>query len=269
MIKGNFSRHVSAYLLAKRTVVGGLLHVTNIQTVLDFGCGNGEAFCSFLARDFEGIDIFAFETDPNNVAELRKLGPKVKVVDNLEDLRRRNYDLILLTEVLEHVDQPQELLSFLISLLKHEGYLVLSVPNGNGASEWASTFMNVVRLTIPSVFRRGSNGDVFTHSNSPHINFFSLGDLRKIFSRVGIKVISAGNPVYMHFRFFRWLSDHFEWFRKINFSGIRKPPRIWADDWIFVLQKGKNSAAPLNADDVKTGNLVSIRRFINTRAAQS
>jgi 2-polyprenyl-3-methyl-5-hydroxy-6-metoxy-1,4-benzoquinol methylase len=86
--------------------------------VLDFGCGKGRLVSTLVASGFNayGYEPFvgAFETD--------------RVYTDLGKVRHalQSVDLILLIEVIEHTRLPSDLLSETTSILRADGYLLVS-----------------------------------------------------------------------------------------------------------------------------------------------
>jgi SAM-dependent methyltransferase len=88
----------------------------NGEKVLDFGCGRGDLL-KLLGPNAEGMDL-----STKAVQICRKRGLKATVGKK----PRKRYDLIVLTEVLEHVDDDKALLA---ELFKHTDRIIYSVPN--------------------------------------------------------------------------------------------------------------------------------------------
>ena len=80
---------------------------TFINTALDFGCGEGEVLPIVLERNDISCDRYDLFYFPKKVYEDKK------------------YDLILSTEVIEHLQNPTEILVELLSHIKKDGFLVL------------------------------------------------------------------------------------------------------------------------------------------------
>lgn len=100
----------------------------NIKTALDVGCGEGHII-HFLREKgsklkFTGIDIVS-----KNLVIARKLNPSVKF-EYADFFRRKfrqnSYDLVLCTEVLEHLKNPDLAVKKLKPIAK---YFIISVPN--------------------------------------------------------------------------------------------------------------------------------------------
>jgi len=96
--------------------------------LLEIGCGNGHFLEKILhlGLNAEGVDI-----NRDAVDICKKKGLQVDVADVFEI--DKSYDMIVLFEVLEHMDNAYELFNFITTkLLKKGGHLVIAVPNPEG-----------------------------------------------------------------------------------------------------------------------------------------
>lgn len=95
--------------------------------LLDVGCGNGSFLC--IAREI-GWQVHGLDMDPKAVAAARLSGLDVQC-GSIELLSHevKNYDVITLSHVIEHVHDPLDLLSQLYRLLKPGGVLWIETPN--------------------------------------------------------------------------------------------------------------------------------------------
>lgn len=98
--------------------------------VLDIGCGEG-FFASMISRDnhVTGID---FLPDSTHAAALEKFisADLENGLDNAQkELKGKQFDKVLLQDVLEHLRFPEKLLNDCHSVLKANGSLLVSVPN--------------------------------------------------------------------------------------------------------------------------------------------
>jgi len=122
-----FSGRISCKLFQK--------YVSENMTVIDFGCGGGHLLKNLNAKEKIGVEI-------NDVARAfaKKQGIKsVKYADEIED----NYaDIIISTNVLEHVENPLECLRILRNKLKEEGKIVFLVPNESCNKEYSRSEIN-------------------------------------------------------------------------------------------------------------------------------
>ena len=82
-------------------------YCVNITTALDFGCGRGPVLAELLRREGMEVDLYDLYFYPQKVYEDKK------------------YDLIVSTEVFEHLQDPMDILALLSSHTTKEGYIVL------------------------------------------------------------------------------------------------------------------------------------------------
>jgi methionine biosynthesis protein MetW len=95
--------------------------------ILDIGCENGKIRLFLKNPNYFGID-----GDEKSVRELVKEGLNVKKVDLNKDeipFQKEKFDFVLLLDVLEHVANPEKLLSEARKKLKSEGKLIITLPN--------------------------------------------------------------------------------------------------------------------------------------------
>jgi SAM-dependent methyltransferase len=141
--------------------------------ILDVGCGEGYALSALrehgIACPLSGIDL-----SDEAIAEAKLRLPSASFsVENALDLAKtgRKYDLVMMTEVLEHIPNPERMLPVLEQIARR--YVVLSVP-------WEPFFRGLN-------FMRGKHVTAF--GNDPeHINHWGRGGfLRFVGERFEVK----------------------------------------------------------------------------------
>ena len=98
--------------------------------VLDFGCGTG----SFLYQAKRlGALVTGVELDSYAVAICHKLGIESVFLGGLEVLKSldKKYNLIVLSDVIEHPLNPARLVNLLCGLLSENGKILIWTPNGD------------------------------------------------------------------------------------------------------------------------------------------
>ena len=105
--------------------------------VLDVGCGNG-----IISRGLgaQGFNVYGIDVSDKAIekARSRNTHPNVRFdVINAEQLVAdgKTYDAVVLSEVLEHLQDPGSLLRVLYQSLKPAGKMIVTVPNGRGPRE--------------------------------------------------------------------------------------------------------------------------------------
>lgn len=128
--------------------------------VIDVGCGTGHLLAALLKRIDPPELAVGVDNSTEAIARLREFVPTaVAVVASVYELERElepeSFDLVLCTEVLEHLERPEDALMQLRRLRSPDGRIIVTVPDG----------------TV----------DDF----SGHVNFWSVDAFRSLLSRVG------------------------------------------------------------------------------------
>lgn len=156
-------------------------------SLLDVGCGEGWALNFFKKQNWDvlGLDYSSFgclKCNPDCVNNL-KVGD---IYESLKDLQKNNYkyDVIWLTNVLEHVLNPIELLQELKNLISNHGILLIQVPNDFSKLQLHLLNNNIIDrpfwIAIPD-----------------HISYFTKDSLQNIAEYCGweIKSFSTNYPI--------------------------------------------------------------------------
>ena len=179
-----------------------------VQDVLDVGCGTGSQLTKPLAQAYPSCRIIGIDSDSVSLAEAsadNDCGNLEFLLSDALDPGLR-FDLIIASEVLEHVDDPAAFLIWLRSRLKPRGRLVLTTPNGYGPFEWAqlieacatmSGVWPMIRSAKRALFGGGNAQPSDTLAISPHVNFFSQKDLRTLFEQAGLTIDLSANRTFL------------------------------------------------------------------------
>jgi SAM-dependent methyltransferase len=93
------------------------------KSVLEIGCGNG-SWTAQLVQLFEHVD--AFDVAPSNVAQALRVGEAhIFTADAATYVPTRRYDLIVMTELLEHLLEPETVLNRFLLWCR---YAIVSCP---------------------------------------------------------------------------------------------------------------------------------------------
>ena len=150
-----------------------LKEILNIKTkgkLLDIGCGKGELLG--LTKDYfdiQGIDISPIKIIPL----IPKFTNKVCVgdIENME-LQQDNYDVVTVFNVLEHLENPNQVVSKIHKSLKQEGFMIGSVPNNFGVIGKLATRMSNFDTTHISVYSPERWDKVFRNNGFCEISYF-------------------------------------------------------------------------------------------------
>ncbi|WP_235299344.1 class I SAM-dependent methyltransferase [Portibacter marinus] len=98
-----------------------LLTKFNYNSIVDIGCGSGYKLRKYF-KDYEYIGV---EVEPT-LSELRKMFDSAKY-KTFEEIRGHNFDIIICSDVIEHVENPSAFILQIINDIKFK-HLVLSTP---------------------------------------------------------------------------------------------------------------------------------------------
>lgn len=179
------------------TLIASFNKPANELTFLDYGMGNGEwvAIASALGCQAHGYDL----------SKERKKEASLKKISILEEkqLAEYTFDFINTEQVMEHVSHPLETLLRLKTLLKPQGVIKISVPNGRNikrklkSGDWMA--------------RKGSKKDLNPIAPLEHINCFTYHSLQHMASLAGLKPFKL--PLHLQYHYsLRW--NTFKWLRK-------------------------------------------------------
>jgi SAM-dependent methyltransferase len=133
-----------------------LVRKSSAKTVLDVGCGEGFVLERLAQADL-GLTLRGLDMSGAAVADAsERLGDRAEIMqgDAREPPFDQTFDLVLMTEVLEHIPEPQQMLPVLAALT-HKS-LVLSVP-------WEPFFMGLNLLRGKHLSAWGNDPEHVNH----------------------------------------------------------------------------------------------------------
>ncbi len=152
--------------------------------VLDIGCGTGFLLDALARRGFQGVGI---DLSPESVAIAQRRLEEMGAADRLEarvgsayEPPEGPFDLITLTDVLEHLEDPRACLRALRERMAPGGLLVISTPNRH-------SLPGVRRMVAERFPKLG-----ITLSLAPVDNWQTWGDLESHAAAAGFVTASRG-----------------------------------------------------------------------------
>lgn len=243
-------------------------------SVLDLGCGSGAFLLAPLARRHPQVRFMGVDSDPASIAAARRdvMLPNVRFFLSGEWPRDERHDLVIASEVIEHVESPPEFLAQIAGSLAPGGRLMLTLPNGFGAAELAGFAQSVLTVAgvLPAlravkralVRAAAQDGPRDSYAVSPHINFFSHGAILRLLREAGFTVL-AFQPRSLLCGFVWDLLVRGERIVEWNQRAVDALPPAFAADWMFLLEPG-GAASPR---PYTRGAFSRLRRRLNEKAA--
>lgn len=247
------------------------------KRILDVGCGVGRVSLE-LARRFPNIEVVGVDVDQASIEHARLSAPP----DNARFLHMADlgpdekFDLVIASEVLEHVERPDEFLVALRKYLSEGGCVVLTVPNGYGPFEMLSLVQGVLQISgvygLLRAMKRLVNfrpivapAALVTHANSTHINFFSLRVLRRLIAKAGLEVHAFRARTFLC----GFLVDQCFRGRRViawNANIADRLPQALSSDWMFLL--GATSSPVEDVFAYSPGLYGRFHRYVNRRCTR-
>lgn len=99
--------------------------------ILDVGCGKGD-LAGRLARLFPFADVVGLDANHASLEVARSAWPNVRFVEGRfeEAPSLGTFDVVICSEIYEHVENPEVLLSTIYAVLRPGGHMSFSTPSG-------------------------------------------------------------------------------------------------------------------------------------------
>ena len=185
-IRSNYEKHTTKNPIGKLFLNNFLntavktIRPLNIDSVLDVGCGEGFTLARLqkekIGKEFEGI-----EYDEEAIELGKKLYPRLTIKKG--DIYRlpykdNSFDLVVCTEVLEHLDNPRKAYKELVRVSRK--YILVSVPN-----EPFFTWQRMARFQ--NILELGAHPE--------HIQHWTAPAFTKFVHVRGVKLITRKFPI--------------------------------------------------------------------------
>jgi len=160
---------------------------------LDIGCAEGDVTIPLASLGYNmiGFDISEENIKKANSKRVSKHNPMFFVGDaeNLGIFEKGIFDFVICSEVLEHVQNPKEVLNSINKISKKNALLILTVPNGYGPYSLLNDhFRNkIVHHILPRIGKSG------------HVHSFTLNKIKKLIADAGFDVMEVKHSDFISF----------------------------------------------------------------------
>ncbi len=165
-------------------------------SVLEVGCGQGGVALPIASL---GCPVTAFDVDPDEVAVLnsraKELGLNLSAtVDNgLDYSDGRTYDIVIASEVFEHITHPPALVTNIARHMHEASRLVVTVPNGYGPWQTLDRLNIRTRIRKSNLLRRLLRKPLYVRQEGrDHCQFYTKTRLTRIFVDQSLRLIAFG-----------------------------------------------------------------------------
>ncbi|MCP3682762.1 MAG: class I SAM-dependent methyltransferase [bacterium] len=111
----------------KRIIVKSeIKKIPGIKDVADLGCG-----CGVLCHELKGYNTDGYDLIKDLIEEAKEVNESSSAkfyCKNLFEIKDKKYDLVVATEMVEYIKDDVKALKKMNSLLRKDGYLILTIP---------------------------------------------------------------------------------------------------------------------------------------------
>jgi SAM-dependent methyltransferase len=196
-----------------------------------------------------GFEVTGIDVDARSIEHARHLATGVTnasfVCGYVEELSAKPFEVVILSEVLEHVTTPRALLCESAKHLSENGIMIVTVPNGYGEFEidsWLFRRLRLQRLVDRLAKNHHEPLAATDNHESDHVQFFTRRRLHKLFAECSLSVFREGGasflagPLVGHT--FARSNQFIEWNARVT----DKLPLIFASGWYFALRRKTGGA---------------------------
>ena len=160
-----------------RVFVACVKKLDGVRSICDLGCGNGHISGRLAAL---GYDVTGVDASASGIQIARRAYPGVEFVHALIDrnLDVGQFDLVISSDVIEHLYRPSDLLEAASSQLKPGGQVLLGTPYHG----YLKNFVLAMTGKMDAHFSALHDGG--------HIKFFSVNTLSKLMRSHGFEDLS-------------------------------------------------------------------------------
>ena len=233
--------------------------------ILDIGCGTGELITIPLGS--LGVSVLGVDIHLPSIDYAKRKNPFENVRFECTSVNKstdQQFDFIICSEVLEHLEDPAEMLNSIRRMLKRDGIGIITIPNGYGPKEmevrlYKILYMLFSKLKMIALLKflkgylnlkgkskvdkgeeSGDSGlkDAFDTLNteSPHIQFFTYRQFKNLVEECKLSIIKMENRRFLSGPFSDIILSKFKILIDWNVKVANKLPYFLASSWMFVVK---------------------------------
>lgn len=239
--------------------------------LLDIGCGTGEFVTIPLGN--LGVRILGIDTHLPSIEFARKRNTFKNVTfkcTQVDTLSRQRFDGIICSEVLEHLEDPAEMLKSIGKMLKEDGICIITIPNGYGPKEteirlyrWLCRLLESLKVTTYVKFlikflsstvntalgNKRQTGDSnlrdTLNEEAPHIQFYTFKHFKRLTDEHGLSILKMENRRFLSGPFSDIILSRSSTLCNWNVKVASWLPHFLVSSWMFVVKRDDQGKEPL------------------------
>ena len=226
-------------------------------SVLDVGCGNGSLALPIASLGYRvvGVDVDPISVEHATRANTFANARFETVAESGFDLGER-FDVLICSEVLEHLDEPMPLICTIAGLMKDDGLAIVTVPNGQGLREVLGRLENVLkgslglRKVLKSARKLGGMPDAdekclmhtsnVEEAGTGHVQAFSLPGITRRLARGGLELVKVVKSFFLFSVFVGKRGDRWTAVDRLDSRLADALPALMAGGWYLLCRKRKS-----------------------------
>jgi len=254
-------------------------------TFADVGCGTGVLFSipyyyfygkdDNSLREFECYDVDSASVDWGNNAVYAIFGKQEKIVFKILESKKdsdvfdkdllpisKQYDIVTCNSVLEHTRNPEKLLKFCAGILKKNGILIITIPNGFGPYEIDSLLYRKFFLPVYPLLRKikhlfipvkkqaikkmnaiagGGLIESLDKETNHHVQFFTEKKIASLLKKADLKILRKQHFMFLSGPLYNVFLSKFKIVQRINTILAAKVSFQFGNMWCYTLIHSSNN----------------------------
>lgn len=205
------------------------------KKILDYGCGSANFVLNALKKGYECDGV---EYNPAHVNILKKEIPagNFYLIDGFLKSTTLKYDVIRLSNVLEHLENPNEIIQILISKLNPKGILLVEGPietNFNLAFLFRRTYFQLYKFINKNRKASHPPTHIFFSNAVNQQEFFKQNNLHKLH----FEVTECEWPFPENFNEVKSVGAFFKWIIAKKSKLLSRFNKNWGNTFIYIGKK--------------------------------
>lgn len=222
--------------------------------ILDVGCANGIQVTFPLGAQgytVTGLDMhepsIRFARENNHFHNVHF---ELQKTENIHAATgEKKFDVIILSDILEHVENPMKVLRDVHALLKLHGIVLISIPNGHGPFEVENYILRKLGIIWLGRAARGAWARVRRKSAVPynvhsgHIQFFTRRSFQKVVEDAGFIISFFQKGCFLGGSISNAVISKIPFLLRTNIALGRYLPAFFCSVWYFECQASSSELA--------------------------